>query len=115
MMRPSRCLASTPHPASHSRHVVAYQYGTPGSTSFGATRYGIRRSACRVPQPVAAPATPRPSSFRKSRRGKTTDSDMRPLVVTRHAVERGRELRVVDVLAVAADAPAHLERGVLVD
>src|SRR5262245_12351409 len=104
-----------PHPAAHSRQVLANHVATPGMTSVGWTRYGISRSVGGAAHPVTVPATPRPRSFRKSRRSKTTASDTgRPLVVTDHAIHRGRVLRIVHVLAMAVEAPAHLERRVLV-
>src|SRR5690242_10355027 len=83
--------------------------------SSGATRYGSSVSAGGFAQPAAAPATPMPTSFRKSRRLKTTGSDMALSVVTHQAVHRRRVIGVVEVLPVAGDAPAHLERAVLVD
>src|SRR5262245_208104 len=82
--------------------------------SSGATRYGISFSAGGFAQPAAAPATPTPTSFRKSRRSNTTRSSLMS-VVTHQAVHRRREVRVVQVLPVTAHAPAHLERAVLVD
>src|SRR5262245_58490520 len=83
--------------------------------SLGATRYGMSLSVDGPEQPAAAPATPMPSSFRKSRRSKTTCSDTRsPLMVTDHAVHAGREVRIVEVLAVTGDAPAHAQRRILV-
>src|SRR5438034_9260325 len=82
--------------------------------SSGAIRYGISLSAGGAAHPAAAPATPTPTSFRKSRRSKTTESDMTPLVVTDQAVHAGREVGVVQVLAMAGHAPAHLERAVLI-
>src|SRR5262249_41694996 len=82
--------------------------------SSGATRYGIRCSVGGAVQPAVTPATPMPTSFRKSRRSNTTRSSLMS-VVTHQAVHRRREVRVVEVLAVAAHAPAHLERAVLVD
>src|SRR5467141_2862121 len=68
-------------------------------------------------QPLSAPAAPMPASLRKSRRLKTTPSLMVSSMVTRQAVRDGRVLAVAAVLtlAVAADAPTHLERRVLVD
>src|SRR5215831_4885882 len=81
--------------------------------SSGATRYGISFSAGGLAQPAVTPATPMPTSFRKSRRSNTTVSSFMS-VVTGDAVHRRRVVGVVEVLAVAADAPAHLERAVLV-
>src|SRR5260221_7595218 len=83
--------------------------------SSGAIRYGISFSAGGAAQPAVMPATPTPTSFRKSRRGMTIGSDMAPLVVAGQTVHGGWKVRIVEVLAVAADAPAHLERAVLVD
>src|SRR5439155_1734579 len=82
--------------------------------SVGATRYGISFSAGGEAQPDAAPATPMPTSFRKSRRSKMIDSLIALLVVTGDAVHGGRVLRVVEMLPVTAHAPAHLERRILV-
>src|SRR5690349_17793324 len=82
--------------------------------SSGATRYGISFSAGGFAQPAVTPATPMPTSFRKSRRSNTTWSSFM-LVVAHQAVHRRREVGVVEVLAVAGHAPAHLERAVLVD
>src|SRR5262249_37492431 len=83
--------------------------------SVGATRYGIHFSVGGEAQPDAAPATPMPTSFRKSRRSKTIRALIASLlVVTDDAIHRGRVLRVVHVLPVAGDAPAHLERRILV-
>src|SRR5215470_13137603 len=75
-------------------------------------------SAGGLPQPLSAPATPMPASFRKSRRVKTTDSLMLARsrsVMADQAVHRRRPRGIVEVLAVAAHAPAHLERRILVD
>src|ERR1043166_9568304 len=83
--------------------------------SAGAIRYGISFSAGGAAPPAVTPATPTPTSFRKSRRGMPTGSDMGPLVVAHQTVHGRWKVRVVEVLAVAADAPAHLERAVLVD
>src|SRR5580765_6857082 len=82
--------------------------------SSGATRYGISFSAGGLAQPAVTPATPMPTSFRKSRRSNTTRSSFMS-VMTDQAVHRRRVLRVGEVLPVAAHAPAHLERAVLVD
>src|SRR5262245_65915675 len=82
--------------------------------SSGATRYGISFSAGGFAQPAAAPATPTPTSFRKSRRSNTTRSSLMS-VVTHQAVHRRREVRVVQVLPVTAHAPSHLERALMVD
>src|SRR5215831_13606865 len=82
--------------------------------SSGAIRYGISFSAGGLAQPTVTPATPTPTSFRKSRRAKTTWSSFMS-VMTDDAVHRRREVGVVEVLAVAAHAPAHLERAELVD
>src|SRR5580765_8946365 len=85
--------------------------------SSAPTRQGTSFPAGGFAQPAAAPATPTPTSFRKSRREKTSESDMgaRALVVADQAVHlRGIDW-VVEVLAVTRDAPAHLERAVLVD
>src|SRR5712691_6419860 len=85
--------------------------------SLGAIRYGMSRSAGRSLQPVTAPAAPMPASLRKSRRENTTGSLIPASVVARQAVRDGGvlALRRVLPLAVAGDAPAHLERRVLVD
>src|SRR5262252_8888798 len=86
--------------------------------SSGATRYGISFSAGGLAQPAVTPATPMPTSFRKSRRSNTTLSSFRSSfmsVVAHQAVHRRRVVGVVEVLPVAAHAPAHLERAVLVD
>src|SRR5262245_50979654 len=66
--------------------------------------------------PEAAPATPMPTSFRKSRRLNVTESDT-PwlLVVADHAIHAGRMLGVIEVLPVTAHAPTHLQRGILVN
>src|SRR5258707_283471 len=116
MARPSRVLTSVPQPAGHSRQVLAYQYGTPGRMSCWAARYGMSLLAGVWAQPAAVPASPMPTSFRKSRRLKVKSSLIgRSSVVTRQTVHARREVRVVQILAMATDAPAHLERGVLVD
>src|SRR5262245_2295274 len=82
--------------------------------SSGAIRYGISFSAGGLAQPTVAPATPTPTSFRKSRRSNTTRSSFMS-VVADQAVHGRREVRIVEILPVAAHAPAHLERAVLVD
>src|SRR5215831_13568586 len=82
--------------------------------SVGATRYGISFSAGGEAQPDAAPATPMPTSFRKSRRSKTIFSLIALLVVAGDTVHGGRILRVIEMLPVTSHAPAHLERRVLV-
>src|SRR5262247_3316656 len=82
--------------------------------SSGATKYGISFSVGAAAQPAVTPATPMPTSFRKSRRSNTTRSSAMS-VVTDQAVHRRREVRVGEVLPVAAHAPAHLERAELVD
>src|SRR5690349_9060104 len=82
--------------------------------SSGATRYGISLSAGGFAQPAAAPAAPMPTSLRKSRLVKTK-SLIAFLVVTHDAVHRRGMRGVVQVLAVAAHAPPHLERRILVD
>src|SRR5205823_3099968 len=66
--RPSRDLTRMPQPAEHSMQVLAYQVGTPGIWSFGATRYGMSLSAGGFAPPEAAPAPPMPTSMRNSRR-----------------------------------------------
>src|SRR5437773_2424476 len=66
--------------------------------------------------PAVAPATPTPTSFKKSRRVNTTLS-LIPFprsVVANHAVHGRREHRVVELFPVTAQAPAHLERRVLI-
>src|SRR5437879_12908768 len=83
--------------------------------SSGAIRYGISFSVGGAVQPAVTPATPTPTSFRKSRRWKTTESDITPLVVTDQTVHAGREVGIVEVVAMTGHAPAHLERAVLVD
>src|SRR6267142_2599769 len=66
--RPSRLRATTPHPAGHSRHTVANQDATPGtSCSFGTTSGRIVSLACWQP-PVAAAAPDTVTILKKSRR-----------------------------------------------
>src|SRR5258706_15564977 len=72
-------------------------------------------SAGREAQPVAAPAAPMPTSLRKSRRLKTIESLTAPLVVTDQAIHAGWMRWVVEVLAMAAHAPSHLQRRILVE
>src|SRR6185436_16400026 len=115
MARPSRALIMVPQPAGHSRQVLAYHRGTPGSVSSGATRYGISFSGGAAQPAVAAPASPTPTSLRKSLLSKTTPSLIGPLVVAHQAVHARRVRGVVEILAVAGHTPPHLERRVLVD
>src|SRR5712692_6695685 len=113
MTRPSRTLACRPQPAAHSRQVVLYQVGVPGIWSSGATRYGISFSVGSGPMPqparTAAPPPVTPSTFKNRLRSIPSLMARSALVVTGRAVPGHLPLRV------AADAPAHTERGDLGD
>src|SRR5688500_17076623 len=66
--RPSCVSTWMPQPAGHSRQVLVYQVGTPGTISSGATVYGMSFSTSRVEHPTVAVAAPdAPSTFRKVR------------------------------------------------
>src|SRR6267142_1075453 len=123
--RPSRLRATTPHPAGHSRHTVANQDATPGtSCSFGTTSGRIVSLACWQP-PVAAAAPDTVTILKKSRRFSyrrlqpgsnggwrviDTGGSVRSFagsMMAGHAVERGVPRGFCVLLAVAFDAPAH--------
>src|SRR5439155_10011568 len=125
----------TPHPAGHSRHTVANQDATPGtSCSLGTTSGSIVSLACWQP-PVAAAALDTVTILKKSRRfiyvvlrtdtrgaiSSTAPARIRRgcegwtlvalfSVMTCHAVERGMPAGRCVLHPVAFDAPAHGQR-----
>src|SRR5262245_50619528 len=92
----------------------------PGIWSSGCCTYGSARSGSFLAQPSARPAPPTPTSFKKSRRliPEVTISSrsivLTSLPVAGVTVDAGGELRVVHVRLVAGNAPAHLQRRILV-
>src|SRR5688500_19730730 len=64
--RPSCVSTWMPQPAGHSRQVLVYQVGTPGTISSGGTVYGISFSTSLVEHPTVAVAAPAaPTTLRK--------------------------------------------------
>src|ERR1700681_1411677 len=93
MTRPSRFLATRPHPAGHSRQTVEKYEATPGTIPSGGTTYGIsfcgtwpRSSAASWPQPPAATAAPDVAMILKNAR---RSIPLIPLSVSRFGDETG--------------------------
>ena len=64
-IRPSRFLARMPHPAGHSRHVVAYHNALPVTMSSGASTRVKRFLSALVLHPAAIEMDPIPAILRK--------------------------------------------------